>query len=185
MRGALQPRARPHLHGAHAPCVCPLSLARMHYRLTESTRQGRLEEGMLDLMAARDDKQTTEHDVIDEACAEQAVVRLACLFPFVEPSLTGSRRRVTGLHRLLDPGRPSVPPLRHQAAEPRSAQLPRQGQGNCGDQLARPVHRLQRRQEARRDCRRRSTGRLRAGGRDARSPEEDQHGRRKARARSD
>ncbi|TNY20286.1 hypothetical protein DMC30DRAFT_334738, partial [Rhodotorula diobovata] len=34
---------------------------------------GRLEEGMLDLMAARDDKQTTEHDVIDEACADQAV----------------------------------------------------------------------------------------------------------------
>ncbi|GAA5903224.1 hypothetical protein JCM8208_002243 [Rhodotorula glutinis] len=34
---------------------------------------GRLDEGMLDLAAAREDKQTSEHDVIDEACADQAV----------------------------------------------------------------------------------------------------------------
>ncbi|GAA5932386.1 hypothetical protein JCM3775_001210 [Rhodotorula graminis] len=34
---------------------------------------GRLDEGMLDLAAAKEDKQTGEHDVIDEACADQAV----------------------------------------------------------------------------------------------------------------
>ncbi|GAA5838414.1 hypothetical protein JCM9279_003236 [Rhodotorula babjevae] len=34
---------------------------------------GRLDEGMLDLAAAREDKQTGEHDVIDEAVADQAV----------------------------------------------------------------------------------------------------------------
>ncbi|GAA6053340.1 hypothetical protein JCM3770_004120 [Rhodotorula araucariae] len=33
---------------------------------------GRLDEGMLDLPAAKDDKQSTEHDVIDEACADRA-----------------------------------------------------------------------------------------------------------------
>ncbi|BGP36530.1 hypothetical protein JCM10449v2_000431 [Rhodotorula kratochvilovae] len=35
--------------------------------------EGRLDEGMVDLQAAKEDKQSSEHDVIDEACADQAV----------------------------------------------------------------------------------------------------------------
>ena len=45
--------------------------------------QGRLDEGMLDLAAAREDKQTGEHDVIDEAVADQAVVRPLPPYRFV------------------------------------------------------------------------------------------------------
>jgi len=38
---------------------------------------------MLDLAAAREDKQTGEHDVIDEAVADQAVVRPLPPYRFV------------------------------------------------------------------------------------------------------
>lgn len=53
---------------------CFVTVFTERHCLTQSS-QGCVEEGMRDLEQAKGDKQSSEHDVIDEACHDQAVVR--------------------------------------------------------------------------------------------------------------
>lgn len=134
MRGAVQSRSRVDIYGESGR-----SLAQTRTDPLES--QGDESNRLSDFKAARMEKQTDEHGVIDDAFADRGSVRLIPYLPSV-PLLT--RDSIAGIHRLLDPRRRPLPPLCQQAQEPADQKLPRSRQTRRCDRRSRRLHRIHR-----------------------------------------
>lgn len=97
-----------------------------------------IETGLQDLQFASKEKVTPDHDVIDEAIREQAEVLF--LLPFIEDS----KLIVSGLHRVFNPRRRSLPPQRSQSQKPQDKRLPRQSTAGSSLRPQQCIHRLPR-----------------------------------------